>query len=529
MSRVIALSSLLSVLSSVRGQQVGTNTAETHPALSVSKCTSSGCTTSQQSIVLDANWRWLHTTSGYTNCYTGQAWDTSLCPDGATCASNCALDGADYPGTYGISTSGNSLNLKFVTTGGTGTANVGSRTFLMAPGSQTQYQMFDLRNQEFTFDIDMSTLPCGLNGALYFSQMDADGGMAKYPTNKAGAKYGTGYCDSQCPKDIKFIAGKANVDGWTGSSTDQNAGSGNTGACCQEMDVWEANSMAEAYTPHPCKAEGLVACTGSACTSTCDQAGCDFNSWRMGNKTFLGPGLTIDTKSKFTVVTQFLTDDGTNTGNLNEIRRFYVQNGKVIPNSQSNIAGVTGNSVTDSFCAAQKTAFKDTNTFASMGGLKQMGSAFANGGMVLVMSIWDDHAVNMLWLDSDYPTTADASAPGVNRGPCSTSSGAPTDVEKNSPNASVSFSNIKWGPIGSTQSGTTGSGSGSTGGGNGASTTSAKPSTTSAKPTTSAAAPPTSSGAAHYAQCGGTGWSGATTCASPYKCTVVNSYYSQCL
>jgi len=38
--------------------------------------------------------------------------------------------------------------------------------------------------------------------------MDADGGLAKYPTNKAGAPYGTGYCDAQCPRDLKFIAGK---------------------------------------------------------------------------------------------------------------------------------------------------------------------------------------------------------------------------------------------------------------------------------------------------------------------------------
>lgn len=37
--------------------------------------------------------------------------------------------------------------------------------------------------------------------------MDADGGMSKYPNNKAGAKYGTGYCDSQCPRDLKFING----------------------------------------------------------------------------------------------------------------------------------------------------------------------------------------------------------------------------------------------------------------------------------------------------------------------------------
>lgn len=38
--------------------------------------------------------------------------------------------------------------------------------------------------------------------------MDADGGLAKYSTNTAGAKYGTGYCDSQCPRDLKFINGQ---------------------------------------------------------------------------------------------------------------------------------------------------------------------------------------------------------------------------------------------------------------------------------------------------------------------------------
>lgn len=32
--------------------------------------------------------------------------------------------------------------------------------------------------------------------------------MSEYDTNKAGAKYGTGYCDAQCPQDIKYINGK---------------------------------------------------------------------------------------------------------------------------------------------------------------------------------------------------------------------------------------------------------------------------------------------------------------------------------
>ena len=192
----------LSLLAPVFGQQVGTQKAETHPQLTTQQCTKSGgCKTLSTSVVLDSNWRWLHSTSGTTNCYTGNTWDTSLCPDPVTCATNCALDGADYSGTYGITSSGTALTLKFVTG-----ANIGSRVYLLA--SDTQYQLFKLKNQEFTFDVDVSNLPCGLNGALYMVEMDADGGMAKYSSNKAGAKYGTGYCDSQCPHDIKFINGE---------------------------------------------------------------------------------------------------------------------------------------------------------------------------------------------------------------------------------------------------------------------------------------------------------------------------------
>ena len=56
--------------------------------------------------------------------------------------------------------------------------------------------------------VDMSQLPCGLNGVLYCVQMDSDGGVASFSTNGAGAKYGTGYCDAKCPQDLKFIDGK---------------------------------------------------------------------------------------------------------------------------------------------------------------------------------------------------------------------------------------------------------------------------------------------------------------------------------
>ena len=58
----------------------------------------------------------------------------------------------------------------------------------------------------------------------------------------------------------------------------------------------------------------------------------------------------------------------------------------------------------------------------------------------------------MLWLDSAYPTDADQSTPGVYRGTCSTDSGVPADVEAENPNAYVTYSDIKVGPIGSTTS-----------------------------------------------------------------------------
>ena len=155
MYKPVAIASLLA--SVAYGQQIGSNTAESHPKLTTSQCTASGCTAQAGSVVLDSNWRWTHTTSGYTNCYTGNSWDASLCPDGATCASNCAVDGADYSGTYGITTSGDALTLKFVTG-----KNVGSRVYLMDT-ADSKYQMFNLKNQEFTFDVDVSNMPCGLN------------------------------------------------------------------------------------------------------------------------------------------------------------------------------------------------------------------------------------------------------------------------------------------------------------------------------------------------------------------------------
>ncbi|KAI8813109.1 glycosyl hydrolase family 7-domain-containing protein [Cladochytrium replicatum] len=569
MKSLIVAGALSLLLGSAAAQQVGTSEPEVHPPLNVKTCTKSGgCTTQKRSVVIDANWRWVHNVGGYTNCYSGNQWSTTYCPDGATCAKNCALEGAKYESTYGITTSDSALKLKYVTG-----SNVGSRTYLM-DSTDAKYEILKLKNREFSFDVDLSTLPCGVNGALYLSEMPADGGLSS--TNLAGAKYGTGYCDAQCAGDMKFINGVANVEGWT--PVDENSGTGKTGACCAEMDIWEANKISTAYTPHPCTKPGLYACKSSEeCGSgdnrykgVCDKDGCDFNAYRQGNKTFYGPGLGVDTTKPFTIVTQFLTTDGTDSGDLSDIRRFYIQGGKVIAQAASTFPELNGaNSVSSSYCSAQKTLFGDTNDFAAKGGLKAMGQAL-DRGMVLVLSIWDDVTVNMLWLDAvAFPKDGDPSKPGIARGSCATTSGEPKATRAANQGAYVTYSNIRWGDLGTTNSQDPYCSASSTQQCSGGSTTSRAPtsSTTTTSRATSAATsaattttratsatttsratsatttttsratsaspspspPPSGNCSTKWSQCGGINWAGPTCCVSGTTCTKLNDYYFQCL
>ncbi|KAJ7466877.1 hypothetical protein FB451DRAFT_1483684 [Mycena latifolia] len=70
---------------------------------------------------------------------------------------------------------------------------------------------------------------------------------------------------------------------------------------------------------------------------------------------------------------------------------------------------------------------------------------------------------------------------------------------------------------------TTTSGTGST------TTTPVSTSTVSTTIVSTPVSTPTGGSAAHWGQCGGTGWTGATTCAAPYTCTTINAWYFQCL
>jgi cellulase len=471
----------LAVLPLANAQQPGTSTPEVHPQLATWKCTTNGgCVQQNTSVVLDWNYRWIHTATGSTSCTTSSGIDKTLCPDQTTCSKNCVIEGADYAAA-GVTTSGSTLTMRQYMKGSNGvTSSVSPRIYLL--GSDDNYVMLKLLGQEFSFDVDLSTLPCGENGALYLSEMDATGGRNK--DNLGGAKYGSGYCDAQCP-----------VQTWTNGTLNTNGG----GACCNEMDILEANARANGFTPHPCA------------NNNCDKSGCGYNPYSSGYTNYYGPGLTVDTSKPFTVVTRFPTNDGTTTGSLSQITRYYIQNGKTIPS-----AAPGGDSITASGCSSA----------ASFGGLAGMGQALGRG-MVLAFSIWNDAGGNMNWLDS-----------GSN-GPCSASEGSPSNILANHPDTHVVFSNIRWGDIGSTVQisggGSQSSSSSSSSVKTSTSTRSSSSSTLSTSTrTTTTTAPATTtkpSGATqtHWGQCGGQGWSGPTACAAPYACQTQNAWYAQCL
>lgn len=213
------------------------------------------------------------------------------------------------------------------------------------------------------------------------------------------------------------------------------------------MDLWEANSMTTQLTPHPCNVTGDFTCLGAGCEGLCDPSGCDFNPFRMGNQSFYGPGKIIDTTKPITVVTQFITNDGTASGTLTSINRVYVQNGNVIQNSKVTLPNLPEvNAITQDYCTDKINVLDDAASFNQFGGLAAMGTSLHRGA-VLVFSLWDSLGGGMDWLDGLEGTNA--AAPGALRGPCSDSQ-AVSDSS-----ASVTFSNIKVGDLYTTYPATT--------------------------------------------------------------------------
>lgn len=410
----MSLSSVVAatLLGLATAQIVGT-IPEVHPKLTTWKCTKAGgCKALDTAIVVDSLRHNIHlkndTSVSCGDEYT--ALNTALCPDKKTCAQNCVIDGIEDYSTQAIFTDNDKLRLDMYNPKG---EYMSPRVYLLAEDKQN-YEMLQLTGNELSFDVDMSKLPCGMNSALYLSEMEADGGRSEY--NTGGAPQGSGYCDAQC--FVKpFLNGEANAN--------------SEGACCNEMDIWEANSYANQIAPHTCAKPGIFACTGNDCGSAglCDKAGCGDNPYKDRNdKEYYGPGLKVDTNRPFTVVTQFPAKDGV----LQAIVRKYVQDGVVIENAMRNLTAEEA-VMDQAWCDRQG----KTSAYNRLGGHKTMGEALERG-MVLALSIWWDKSGGMQWLDSG------------SSGPCNATEGFPDVIQSKVKNPTVTFSQVKWGEIDST-------------------------------------------------------------------------------
>lgn len=200
-SLLLPLSLLSLFTEAATAQKIGTGIPEVHPRLRTQKCTQSGgCKTQQTFLVSDARHRPFHNTEGeIVEC---SAANKTLCPDEATCAQNCILEGVEY-GSLGVLASDTAVTLRNYLFDGKEHRGISPRVYLLAEDGEN-YEPIKLLNQEISFQVDASNVGCGMNGALYLSEMDFSGGRSKL--NPAGAKYGTGYCDAQCPKS-DFING----------------------------------------------------------------------------------------------------------------------------------------------------------------------------------------------------------------------------------------------------------------------------------------------------------------------------------
>jgi hypothetical protein len=333
---------------------------------------------------------------------------------------------------------------KFITVSGTdqdaltlqyGNAVVGGpRVYLIEEEGDDKNKMFLLKNQEFTFDAEMSTMGCGFNAALYFV------GMTE---NQGGAVNGTNYCDAQAVG----------------------------GTFCSEMDIMEANTVAQQYTTHACvdacasHTTGVSQCKGTGSPSTvCDQSGCGLNPFRYGpgtsynlenpNPKWHGPSsaYALDSSKKFTVVTQFHADSA---GELLNITRFYVQSGARIdlptlyvrpPSDGSHYGPFAKPAITKDYCTDIYDRWDGAASYAPLG---QMGKNMENG-MVLAMSAWyakesyvdgkpTGSQTGMSWLDG-----VNQWGKYVKAGPCHT-----TTTDAGGP-YHATFSDIRIGDIGST-------------------------------------------------------------------------------
>lgn len=166
---------------------------DNHPPIKTWRCShAEGCVEQINYIVLDSLTHPVYQPATGENCGSwGNPPPEDACPTREECAENCVMEAISDYSEYGVETDGSSLTLYQLVDG-----DYASPRVYLLDDTKEAYEMLYLTGNEFTFDVDVSRLPCGMNSALYLSEMLEDGGQSDL--NPGGATFGTGYCDAQC-------------------------------------------------------------------------------------------------------------------------------------------------------------------------------------------------------------------------------------------------------------------------------------------------------------------------------------------
>jgi hypothetical protein len=223
-----------------------------------------------------------------------------------------AVAGSDHSG---VSLSGNSVSVKH-----------DYRAYVVNECSDSGFtpgmyaKRLSFLNKTLSFTVDLSSVGCSCNAALYAVAMPAyNQSQVPVPTT-----CGDFYCDAN------------NV----------------CGVYCTEMDVMEANTAAFQVTPHKCDApQGNY-------FPHCDGGGCGVNSYKTNPKAF-GPGssYTIDTTKPFNVSTTFAASNS--GGQLNSVVSSLTQgSGRfVLTHADSNCGSGYLEAMTDSMASGMVITF----------------------------------------------------------------------------------------------------------------------------------------------------------------------------